>query len=266
MWLDWQACQLSTPCWWEELSAILGVKDPQKLTCKIWASFSIPKVRSRTFPGQDYTAPPTPRCLNWNVFLPDELSYQNMQQQLFLLTVAYARGLQYWAEKLNPPESPDFCPLAGSVIELREAVREHVVFTNWDLLWDLGRVNLGATNQWPQPSSSSRVVPPLGNEPSELDTSFTEATTQIVSPAANDVELIRHITPQDRMEEENWYLLVVMTSIRQLSLGSVGDDLRELSAAPPGGNTFQNPCMAAVLSGSTRAACYPGATMKELEE
>ena len=178
LWLDWQACQLSTPCWWENLRAIPGVKDLQKLTHKIWASFSIPEVRSRAFLGQDYAVPLTPRYLNQNVFLPDKLLYQDIQHQPFLLTVTYARGLQYWVQKLNLPESPDFCPLAGSVIELRETVREHIVFTNWDLLQDLGRVNLGAMNQWPQPSSSSRVKPPLGNEPSELDTSFTEATTQ----------------------------------------------------------------------------------------
>ena len=104
-------------------------------------------------------------------------------------SVTYARGLQYWAEKLNLPESPEFCPLVGSVVELREMVREHV-FTNWDLLQDLGRVNLWATNQWPQPSSSSRVVLPLGDKPSELDTSFTEATTQTASLAATDVKLV----------------------------------------------------------------------------
>ena len=157
-------------------------------------------------------------------------------------------------------------PLAGSIVKLREAVIEHIVFTNWDLLWDLGRVNLGATNQWPQPGSSRRVVLPLGNEPSELDTSFTEATTQTISLAANNVEPIRCIIPQDRMEEVIWHLLVIMTLIRQLSLGSVSINLRQSSATPPGGNTFQNPHTAAVLSGSTRAVIYPGATMKELEK
>ena len=109
-------------------------------------------------------------------------------------------------------------------------------------------------------------MPPLGDEPSELDTGFTEATTQTISLTANDVEPIRHIIPQDRMEEENHYLLVITTSIRQLSLGSVGNNLGELSAAPPGGNTFWNPHMAAILSGLTRAVGYPGATVKELEE
>ena len=76
-WLDWQACQLDMPCWWTELTAIPGVEDPWKLIQQIWAS-SIPEVRSRVFPGQDYTAPPAPKCLTCNVFLPDELSYQDV--------------------------------------------------------------------------------------------------------------------------------------------------------------------------------------------
>ena len=61
-WLDWQDCQLSTLTWWLELQAIPGVKDPWRLTCKIWASFSIPEVRMRAIPGQRYTAPPPPNA------------------------------------------------------------------------------------------------------------------------------------------------------------------------------------------------------------
>ena len=128
MWLDWQAHQLSMQCWWMELRAIPGVKDTWKLAQKIWTSFLIPMVRSRAFPGQDYTAPPAPKCLTQNAFLPDELSYQDVQQQPFLLIITYAQGLQYWVEKLNMPENPDFCPLAGSVIELRrDGKRTHHV-------------------------------------------------------------------------------------------------------------------------------------------
>ena len=77
-WLDWQAHQLDMPSWWMECTAIPGVQDPQKLAQKIWASFSIPEVRSRVFLGQGYTASPAPNCLTWNMFLPDELSYQDM--------------------------------------------------------------------------------------------------------------------------------------------------------------------------------------------
>ena len=169
-WLDWWACQLDMPFWWTELTAIPGVEDPWKLTQKIWASFSIPEVRSRVFLGQDYTTPPAPKCLTWNVFLPDELSYQDVQQQPFLLTVAYAQGLRYWVEKLNLPEDPDFCPLLRSVIELKERVKEHVVFTKWDIIWGLGRVNLEATSQWPKTSSTSfgRMDLPLSPRPTPI--------------------------------------------------------------------------------------------------
>ena len=59
-WLEWQACQMSTPAWWAELTAILGVKEPWKLAHKIQASFSIPKVRMGAFPEQEYTMPPLP--------------------------------------------------------------------------------------------------------------------------------------------------------------------------------------------------------------
>ena len=230
-WLDWQDGQLSTPCWCWELKAIPGVKDPQKLTCKIHASFSIPKVGSRTFLCQDFTVPPTPKCLNRNAFLPKDLLYQDIWQQPFHLTVTYARGLQYWVEKLNPQEGSDFCPLVGSVVELWEMVQEHVVITKWDLLWDLGKVDPMATNQWPQTNSSRRVILPLGNEPSKTNTGFTEATTQTISPAETDTEPIRHTTPLVGTEGENQYLLVVTPPIGQLSLESASNDIKGSSTA-----------------------------------
>ena len=135
-----------------ELTTIPGVVDPRKLAQKIWASFSIPAIRNQVFPGKGYTAPPAPKCLTQNVFLPDELSYQDMQQQPFLLTVAYAQGLQYWAERLNLPVDPDFCPLARSILELRERVKECVIFTKQDVIKGLGRIDPGTTSQWPQPT------------------------------------------------------------------------------------------------------------------
>ena len=115
--------------------------------------------------------------------------------------VTCARGLQYWAEKHNLPESPDFHPLAGGIVELREVVREHITFTNWDILWGLGVVHLGNTNQWLQTSLFSQVLSPLGDEPSGLDTGFTEATTQTTPPVVADVA--RCTTPPFGMERDN---------------------------------------------------------------
>ena len=205
----------------------------------------------RAFPEQEYTVPPTPKCLDRNAFLPDELSYQDIWQQPVLLMITYARGLQYWAEELILLESPDFHPLAGGVVELREAVWEHVTFTNWDILWGFRAVYPGATNQWPQTSLSNQVVLPPGKESSGLDTSFTEATTQTTSLAATGMDTVRCGNPPFGMESKNWYLLVITTSIEQLSLGLSGNNLEKSSTALSRENTFQNPQMAAVFSGST---------------
>ena len=144
--------KMDMPYWWAELIAIPGVEDPKKLTQKIHASFLIPAVRSRVFLGQGYNAPPTPKCLTQSVFLPDNLSYQDMQQQPFLLTLAYTRGLQYWMEKLNLPADLDFHPLARSVLELKERVKEHIVFSKQDVTQGLGRSDPGTMSQWLQPT------------------------------------------------------------------------------------------------------------------
>ena len=45
MWLDWQACKLDTPHWWEELTAIPEVEDLRKLAQNICTSFLIPVVK-----------------------------------------------------------------------------------------------------------------------------------------------------------------------------------------------------------------------------
>ena len=127
-WLEWQAKQLGTPTWWTELQAILGIRDPQKLARRIKASFYIPEVRMRTLLEPGYTAPPAPRSLDRNSFLPDDLSDQDMQQKLALLMMAYARSLQYWVEKQSPLRSRNLHPLAESVIELQEVVKEYITF------------------------------------------------------------------------------------------------------------------------------------------
>ena len=105
-------------------------------------------------------------------------------------------------------------------------------------LQGLGAVNPGATNQGPQTSLSSQVVPPLGKESNGLDTGSTETTTQTTSPAATNMD--RCVNPPFGMESENQYLLVITTSIEQLSLGPSGDNLEKSSTAPSRGNTFQN--------------------------
>ena len=116
------------------LQAIPGIRDPQKLAWKIRASFYIPEVRMRTLLEPGYTVLPAPRSLDRNVFLPDDLSYQDVWQKLALLTIAYARSLQYWVEKQSLPRSQNLHPLAESVIELQEVVKEYATFNHRDII------------------------------------------------------------------------------------------------------------------------------------
>ena len=265
-----------------------GWKTQRNLLGKSWLHFWFQRLEPG-FPGPRYTAPPASKCLTQNVFLPDELSYKDVQQQPFLLTMAYAQGLQYWVERFNPPEDPDFCPLARSVLELRERVKEHIIFTKQDIIQGLGRINLGATSQWPQPTPTGlgRVDPPLSPHvtisegtyttvpltrlqvddwPVGQNASFMEVTTQTASPTMSRVEVTRPITPPDNTEEENWYVLVMTALIRQLNLETTGVVLWETVTASPRRSAFQNPHMVAVLSGPARRVISDqGAIVKELE-
>ena len=176
------------------------------------------------------------------------------------LTVAYAMGLQYWAEKLNLPRSPDLCPLEGSVVELRETVWEYVTFNHWDVVQGLGAIHLGFTSQWLQTTLFSSILslPVEGQD-------FMETTTHTTSPIAEE-DMTRCTTPPSGTEGENQYLLVITASVGQLNLGPGGNNHKRSTADPHDENTFQNPWMAATFSGSTRAISYGGTTVKELNE
>ena len=62
-WLEWQAWQLDTPNWWEELIAIPDIEDIQRLAQKIWASFEEPSVRMEALEVQPFTVPPALKCI-----------------------------------------------------------------------------------------------------------------------------------------------------------------------------------------------------------
>ena len=121
--------------------------------------------------------------------------------------VTYAKGLQYWGEKLNLPESPNLCPLVGSALDLRETVQEHVTFTNWDVLQGLGVIHQGATNQRPQTTLFSQVLSlPVGEQ------DFMEVTTNTASPFVADMDTARCTTHCLEWKEKTgtcWLLLLL---------------------------------------------------------
>ena len=150
LWLDLQADQLGTPAWWEELKAIPGITDLCKFARKICTSFCIPEIWSRVSPDQSYSAPPAPKCLNWGAFYQRGWSTKMCSQRPKLLTEAYCRCLQYWAEKVYLPISQEVCLLAESVRELCRAMGEFVTITTRDILEGL-EMDRPTDSHWPPP-------------------------------------------------------------------------------------------------------------------
>ena len=134
LWLEYQVDQLGTPTWWGELKAIPGMADLHRFAQKIQVSFYVPEIWSWASPSQAYSAPLAPRSLNQGAFIPERLKYKDVQQRPILLTKAYCRCLQHWAEKSYLPTSLDACPLVESVKELCLAMSEFVTIPKWDIL------------------------------------------------------------------------------------------------------------------------------------
>ena len=205
----------------------------------------------------EYTAPPALRSLNRNAFLPDELSYQDMQQQLALLTIAYTRSLQYWAEKQSLLRSLNLHPLAESVVKLQQAVKEHVTFNHQDIVQGLGVTDLESPSHEPHTTIFSCML----SSPNE-EQEFRRATTYTTSPIT-ERDTAKYVTSPARTERENPCLLFVIASVAWLNLGPSGNSARRPTTE---GNAFQNLQMAATFAVPTRAVCYRDATIKELTE
>ena len=204
-------------------------------------------------------------------------------------------------ERLNLLADLDFHPLPRSVLELKDRVKEHVVFSKQDVIQGLGRIDPGTMSWWPQPtptdigsmesgsagvwetcvttSSSFGSLPERGDTtvPSTRlrmegwlicqDASLIKAATQTASTTASGVGLTHPIAPPSWTEEEKQYILVVTTLVRSLNLEMTNVILRDMVTALAGGGAFWNPHTAAVLSGPVRARgaiSNQGATMKEL--
>ena len=255
-WLEWQARQLGTPTWWIELKAILRIRNPWKLAQKIRAFFYIPKVRMRTLLEPEYTVPSTLRSLDRNAFLPDELSYQDMWQQLALLMIAYTRSLQYWVEKQSPLRSQNLHPLVESAVELWEAVKEYVTFNHQDIVRGLGATHV----QSPRHESHTTIFSCMLSSLSE-EQEVRRATTYAASPVTKR-DMAECATSPAGTERENPCLLFVTASVAWLNLRPGGKTTRRPTAE---GNAFQNLQMAATFTVPARAVCYGDTTIKELD-
>ena len=105
------------------------------------------------------------------------------------------------------PRNSNLCPLAESIIELWEAVKEYVTFNHQDVIQGLG------TDEEPQATIFSQVLSSLSKNPE------VRRTTTHTAGTATERDTTKHITSLARTQMENPCLLSVMTSVVQLNLG-----------------------------------------------
>ena len=256
-WLEFQAGQLGTPMWWEEQGAVPGIEDRCKFMQRIRVSFYVPEVQLGVSLEWGYTAPPAPHILDKGAFHLEKFAYQDVRQWPILLTIAYARCLQHWAEKHNLPRNPDFCPLAECVRELRQTVREFVNITYQDIMQGLEIEKPEASHLQLKVTIFSWVLSTPVDEPKVV-----EAPPHPVSPPSGD-EAIWCTYPPPGLEQSDRYLLVVTMLVNWLDLGPGGSNVRESQSRR---NIFQNPWMLAVFPPPWGVTHYKGATLTELDE
>ena len=113
------------------------VDNYEKLACEVWASFQLPKrVSEQHWVKNDHQALPALPCLCEKDFLlpPDSIfACQDIWEIQHEKMVAYARALQFWAEKVNLPTRDQPHLLAGSMIELWEEMKYYLSFSNKDV-------------------------------------------------------------------------------------------------------------------------------------
>ena len=154
------------------------------------------------FPEEGYSVPPAPQSLNRGAYLPDNLIYQDVRRQPTLLTVAYCRCLQNWAEKCNLPRNPNFCPLAESMRELRHAVCKFINITREDVIKGLEMEEPEGGHQ-PSPTTifSHVLDPPADRQEAEESSARTRNRAIECAP------------PTLRLEREDRFVLVVTSSM-----------------------------------------------------
>ena len=208
MWLEWWAHQLDTPNWWKELVAIPNLGDLERLAWKICTSFEVPQVRCEILRDHgEYTVPPAPKCIQWDMFLLDVNSHlpdHDYWLKPLQRTLVYAQALQYWAEKANPLVPGEPHHLAMCIHELRQCMKRYTTFSDCDafegLKHGLPGVEVEETIQ-PKPTEPLPVDDPavLTIASSGLE---NISAALITTPATSEEELVTLVTTSAVLADE----------------------------------------------------------------
>ena len=139
-WIKWHTQQVDMLTWWQGLKEVPGQDNLQEFAQRVWASLKLPKTWScNTQVDNDHSALPAHHFLDRDWFLP-VLEMWFSSQDFWLTqpqkTLAYAKALQYWAEKAQLPIPGEPCHLAESVLELWWMMEPLTTFMDQEVLGD----------------------------------------------------------------------------------------------------------------------------------
>ena len=132
-------------------------------------------------------------------------------------------------KKQSPLRSQNLHPLAESVIELWEAVKDYVTLNYLDIIWDLGVTDKESLSHEPQATLFSHVL----SSPKEEH--VLRRTTTYVTSTAAERDMAKYTASPARTGRENPCLLFVTASVAWLNLGPAGSTTRRSTAE---GNAF----------------------------
>ena len=160
--------------------------DHKKLAQEVWASFELTQWISKQHWVENYhQAPPAPLCLQWNSFLPlpnSKFTCQDIRELQQEKMVAYAKALQFWAEKANLPAQGQPHLLAGSIVELGEEMKHYVSFTDEDIFSAVTLLEESPVTQPKEATPKSAQLTQANSPVKEAITKVTEGPTREEKP------------------------------------------------------------------------------------
>ena len=210
-WVTWQAWVHNMPGWWLELAKIPGVDNHQELAKKVQASFKLPQQISEWHGMENYHwAPPTPLCICLKNFLPQPdpkfVCWDITESQLEKM-VSYAQTFQFWAEKANLPTQGQQCLLAGSILELREAMECYVSFPDDAVFGSVALPEESLTMQLEDtaPKSAQPVSTNSPTEEAAMKVAKREAAPAVRPAEGSSTFQTPNEKPTRREKSPNWF-------------------------------------------------------------
>ena len=155
-----------------------------ELAQKVRASFELQWQISEQHGMENYhQAPLSPPWICQRDFLPQhdsKFTCQDIRESQLEKIVAYAQALQFWVEKADLPTPGQPCLLAGSILELREAIKCYASFPDDAIFGSVALPGESLTNQ-------SETTIPESAQPASTNSPIEEVAVKAAAEEASPI-------------------------------------------------------------------------------